>query len=485
MTRWPRCKRKWTGVADAAPLWSRDAFARAVGGTLAGTFESPVTGISIDTRTLASGDAFFAIQGDNFDGHGFAETAIEMGASIAVCRTGHFSAEAGPVPRLDVEDVLRGLEYLGRAARARCKGRVIGVTGSVGKTSTKDILRVAFEPSGTVHASAASYNNHWGVPLSLSRFREDVATGIFEIGMNHPGEITPLSRMVRPDVAIITTVEAVHMEAFNSVEEIAAAKAEIFDGLQSGGVAILNRDNPHFAYLAGRAQAAGAGQVIGFGSHKAADVRVQDSYLKADCSVVKANILGTDLVYKIGTPGQHIVMNSLAVLAAVKIAGEDVAAAALALAGWSPPKGRGSRREFPLGGGMLTLIDESYNANPASMRAAIATLGQAKPGPGGRRIAVLGDMLELGDQSRAMHAGLQAMIAESGVDIVFTAGPHMETLYDALPAELRGGHEADAASLAANLPGKLGSGDVVMIKGSNGSRMMDVVAAIEVWLGSG
>ncbi len=472
-------------MGDAAPLWSRDAFAKAVGGTLTGTFDGPVTGISIDTRTLDPGDAFFAILGDNFDGHGFAGAAIEKGAAIAVCRTAHFDAGSGPVPRLDVEDVLRGLEYLGRAARARCTGRVIGVTGSVGKTSTKDILRVAFEPSGTVHASAASYNNHWGVPLSLSRFRDDAATGIFEIGMNHPGEIKPLTRMIRPDIAIITTVEAVHMEAFDSVAEVAAAKAEIFDGLQSGGAAILNRDNPHFDYLADRARAAGAGQVVGFGENDAAEVRVEESYLKADCSVVKANILGTGLVYEIGTPGRHFVMNSLAVLAAVKIAGEDVAAAALALANWSPPAGRGSRRELPLGGGILTLIDESYNANPASMRAAIVTLGQAEPGAGGRRVAVLGDMLELGDQSRALHAGLHAMIAESGVDLVFTAGPHMETLYDALPAGLRGGHEADAASLAANLPGKLGSGDVVMVKGSNGSRMTDVVAAIEVWLGSG
>lgn len=472
-------------MGDVQPLWSRDAFAKAVGGTLTGTFESPVTGISIDTRTLSAGDAFFAIQGDNFNGHEFADAAIEKGAAIAVCRTGHFSAGSGPVPRLDVEDVLRGLEYLGRAARARCKGRVIGVTGSVGKTSTKDILRVAFKPSGTVHASAASYNNHWGVPLSLARFREDVATGIFEIGMNHPGEITPLSRMVRPDIAIITTVEAVHMEAFNSVEEIAAAKAEIFDGLQSGGTAILNRDNPHFAYLADRARSAGAGQVIGFGSNEAADVQVVDSYLKADCSVVNANILGANLVYKIGSPGQHFVMNSLAVLAAVKIAGEDVAAAALALAGWTPPKGRGFRREFPLGTGILTLIDESYNANPASMRAAITTLGQAEPGPGGRRIAVLGDMLELGEQSRVLHASLHKLIAESGVDLVFTAGSHMEALYDALPTEMRGGHEAEAAPLAASLPGKLGPGDVVMVKGSNGSRMMDVVAAIEVWLGTG
>ncbi len=452
---------------------------------MTGAFEGPVTGISIDTRTLAAGDAFFAILGDNFDGHGFTEAAIEAGAGIAVCRTGRFGGGSGPIPRLEVEDVLRGLENLGRAARARCQGRVIGVTGSVGKTSTKDILRVAFASSGTVHASIASYNNHWGVPLSLSRLGEEISTGIFEIGMNHPGEITPLSRMVRPDIAIITTVEAVHMEAFSGVEEVAAAKAEIFDGLQSGGAAILNRDNPHYAYLADRADAAGAGQIIGFGVHEDADARIEESYLKADCSVVKARILGTDLVYKIGTPGQHFVMNSLAVLAAVKIAGADVAAAALALAGWSPPKGRGSRREFSLDAGTLTLIDESYNANPASMRAAIETLGRAGRVAGGRRVAVLGDMLELGDQSRAMHAGLSEVIAESGIDLVFTAGPQMESLYEALPSELRGGHEPDAGSLAASLPGKLGPGDVVMIKGSNGSRMMDVVAAIEVWLGTG
>ncbi|MBL4757839.1 MAG: UDP-N-acetylmuramoylalanyl-D-glutamyl-2,6-diaminopimelate--D-alanyl-D-alanine ligase [Rhizobiales bacterium] len=463
------------------PLWSRDDFLAAISGNVRGDVSNHVTGISIDSREINDGDAFFAIQGDNFDGHDFAERAIEAGAAIAICQIGRFEEGSGPFPRLEVVDVLGALEGLGEASRARVKGIVIAVTGSVGKTSTKEALRIAFRTFGEVHASIASFNNHWGVPLSLARMPADVATGIFEVGMNHPGEISPLTKMIRPDIAIITNVEAVHMEAFNNVLGIAAAKAEIFEGLESGGAAILNRDNKYFSYLSEIAEEKSA-KIVSFGENKQADIRIEDLILKPDCSVVKARIFETKLTYKINAPGRHMAMNSLAVLAAVHVAGKDLARAALALAEWAPPIGRGSRHEFQLGSETLTLIDESYNANPASMRAAILTLGQSDVTAGGRRIAVLGDMLELGEQSGALHAGLSEAIANAGIDLVFTAGTDMESLYDALPSLLRGGHEVDAAALAKSLPKKIGPGDVVMVKGSNGSRMMDVVAAIESWL---
>ncbi len=463
------------------PLWSRDDFLSAIAGNIRGNFTDPVTGISIDSRAINDGDAFFAIRGDNFDGHDFAERAIEAGAAIAVCQIGRFDADSGPFPRLEVVDVLGALEGLGRVSRARVEGTIIAVTGSVGKTSTKEALRTAFGAFGGVHASIASFNNHWGVPLSLARMPADVSIGIFEVGMNHPGEISPLTKMIRPDIAIITNVEAVHIEAFNNVLEIAAAKSEIFEGLGPGGTAILNRDNHYFSYLSDIAGEKGA-RIVSFGEHEQADIRIEDLILKPDCSVVKASVFETKLTYKINAPGRHMAINSLSVLAAVQVAGEDLARAALALAEWAPPKGRGSRHEFQLGSETLTLIDESYNANPASMRAAILTLGQADVTASGRRIAVLGDMLELGEESAALHAGLSEAIANAGIDLVFTAGVDMESLYDALPSLLRGGHEVDAAALAISLPKKIGPGDVVMVKGSNGSRMMDVVAAIENWL---
>lgn len=467
------------GAADPNPLWRRDEFLAASGGTAVGDFSSDVTGISIDSRAISPGDAFFAIKGDKFDGHAFAEAALENRAAIAICEAGRYGSDNGPLPRIEVQDVLKSLERVGTAARERSKGDIIAVTGSVGKTSTKEALRVAFLASGSVHASVASFNNHWGVPLSLARLPENTATGIFEVGMNHPNEISPLAKMIRPGIAIITTVEAVHMEAFDSVEEIAAAKAEIFDGLVPGGTAILNRDNPHFDFLDARARERGAGEIIGFGEHEQAFARLVRLSPQSDASVVQARIGEADITYKVGSPGKHFALNSLAVLAAIQATGRDIATSTLALSGWQAPKGRGSRQTFRLDGGELTLIDESYNANPASMQAALAALGQAKPVDGGRRIAVLGDMLELGADSRELHAGLHEAVAKAGIDLVFTAGSQMESLFDALPGELRGGHEANAAALSNTLPKRLGPGDIVMVKGSNGSRMMDVVAAIE------
>src|SRR5262249_50606470 len=331
---------------------------------------------------------------------------------------------------------------------------------------------------GETHASVASFNNHWGVPLSLARLPESARYAVFEIGMNHAGEITPLVQLVRPDVAIITTVAPVHLEFFKSLEEIADAKAEIFSGVVSGGAAVVNRDIDQFQRLNRRAGEAGIAGVISFGEHAKSDARLIRCALQPDGSTVEANICGVHVAYKIGAPGRHLVVNSLAVLAAASLAGADLALAALALADHTPAAGRGTRIALDVPGGGALLIDESYNANPLSMRAALALLGQAPVGPRGRRIAVLGDMLELGAGGAALHRELARPVEENGIDLVFCAGPLMESLWRALPSGRRGGYAKDAAALEAEVLGAVRGGDALMIKGSYGSRMGPIVKAL-------
>ncbi|HVV60154.1 MAG TPA: UDP-N-acetylmuramoylalanyl-D-glutamyl-2,6-diaminopimelate--D-alanyl-D-alanine ligase, partial [Pseudolabrys sp.] len=393
-----------------------------------------------------------------------------------VSRRDGFPADA---PLLVVPDVLEALRDLARAARKRLGGKVIAVTGSVGKTGTKEALRLALSPDGETHASAASYNNHWGVPLSLARCPETSKFAVFEIGMNHAGEITPLTKLVRPHVAVITTIEPVHLEYFGSLEKIADAKAEIFLGLEPGGAGVLNRDNEQYAHLAAAAKKAGVGHIVSFGEHKDADARLLRYSLHPECSTVEANILGTPVTYKLGAPGRHLVLNSLAVLAAVSLAGADLALAAVALAQLKPAIGRGARVTLALPGGSALLIDESYNANPASMRAAIALLGQAPVGARGRRIAVLGDMLELGAEGVTLHRSLADSLAAAHVDLVFCSGPLMRSLWETLPAARRGGHAETAAALEPVVLDAIGAGDAVMVKGSLGSKMGPIVKALE------
>jgi UDP-N-acetylmuramoyl-tripeptide--D-alanyl-D-alanine ligase len=333
--------------------------------------------------------------------------------------------------------------------------------------------------AGLTHASAASYNNHWGVPLSLARCPQEARFAVFELGMNHTGEIGPLSRMVRPDVAIITTVAPVHLQYFKSVEEIADAKAEIFEGLQPGGIAILNRDNAQFNRLNDRARDVRVARVVTFGENEASEARLVRCVLHAEYSTVQANILGDEVTYKLGAPGRHLVMNSLAVLAAAKLAGADLAISALALAALQPAQGRGTRIALVVPGGSALLIDESYNANPVSMRAAIALLGQAEPGPRGRRIAVLGDMLELGSQSALLHRELAQAVTENSVDLVFCSGPEMRNLWDALPSNRRGSYATDSGALEPRVLEAVTSGDAVMVKGSFGSKMAPIVKALQ------
>ncbi|MGB9044354.1 MAG: UDP-N-acetylmuramoylalanyl-D-glutamyl-2,6-diaminopimelate--D-alanyl-D-alanine ligase [Pseudolabrys sp.] len=459
-------------------LWTIDAMAAAMRAERAGALPADVNGISIDSRTSGKGDAFFAIKGENRDGHDFVDSALKGGAGLAVVARDQRDRFAG-APLLVVPDVLEALRNLARAARARTEARVIAVTGSVGKTGTKEALRLALSTDGETHASVASYNNHWGVPLSLARCPASTKYAVLEIGMNHAGEITPLTKLARPHVAIITGIEPVHLEYFGSLEKIADAKAEIFAGVEPGGAAVLNRDNAQFSRLAAAAKAARIERVVSFGEHKDADALLLRLSLQADCSTVEARILGQTVTYKLGAPGRHLVLNSLAVLTAVSLVRADLALAALALNNLRPASGRGTRTVLTVPGGNALLIDESYNANPASMQAAIALLGQVPVGQRGRRIAVLGDMLELGPTAAELHRALAKAIEAANVDLVFCSGPLMRALWEALPSRARGGYSETAAGLEPMVVSAIRAGDAVMVKGSLGSKMGPIVRALE------
>jgi UDP-N-acetylmuramoyl-tripeptide--D-alanyl-D-alanine ligase len=464
---------------SAGSLWTREAMQAAMRAEVSGALPKAISGISIDTRTLQPGEAYFAIKGAVHDGHDFVDAALKAGAAFAVVERAQRGKFASDAPLLVVDDVLGALVDLAQASRARLQARVIAVTGSVGKTSTKEALLHVLSAQGQTHASAASFNNHWGVPLSLARCPADARFAVFEIGMNHAGEITPLVKMVRPHVAIITTVEPVHLEFFSGIEAIADAKAEIFEGVVADGAVVLNHDNSQFARLSRRARKCGISRIVSFGADKRAEARLLDISLHATCSAVHANILGHEVTYKLGMPGRHMAMNSLAVLAASSLAGADLALASLSLSQLVPPAGRGVRQTLVVPGGEVTLIDESYNANPASMAAALSVLGRAKIGPQGRRIAVLGDMLELGPASDELHAGLNDAIKADHIDLVFCCGPLMRNLWDGLSTGKRGGYADSAAGLEAQVLAAIRSGDAVMIKGSFGSKMKTIVTALE------
>lgn len=459
-------------------LWTGARLIEAMGARALGAVPAAVTGISIDTRTLEPGDAFYAIQGEARDGHEFVAAALQKGAALAVVDEAHAESFPADAPLAIAPDVLKAMEQAGMARRAELSAGVVAVTGSVGKTGTKEALRLVLSRQGKTHAPVASYNNHWGVPLTLTRTPRDVRYGVYEIGMNAPGEILPLARMVQPQVALITTVQPVHLAAFESVEGIAREKAAIFSGLKAGGAAIINADLPQSGLLRELAQASPAGRIISFGESEAADVRLLGCSLKADVSTVDACVMGRPVTYKLGSPGKHIVLNSLAVLAAVEALGADLALAALALGDLVPPAGRGARQTLQAPSGPFTLIDESYNGNPASMRAAIENLGRMPVAGRGRRIAVLGDMLELGESGPALHKGLADAVTGNGVDLVFACGPLMRSLYDALPSHRRGAYAAQASGLEPHVLDAIRGGDVITVKGSLGSRMGPIVKAV-------
>lgn len=456
-------------------LWNKEDAVAATGGEAFGDWS--VGGVSIDTRELERGDLFVALK-DVRDGHDFVAAALKAGAGAAMVSR-RPKGVADDAPLLVVPDVLKGLEALGLAARARTNAKVIGVTGSVGKTGTKEMLRAALEGQGKVHAAVRSFNNHWGVPLTLARMPADTDFAVIEIGMNHPGEIGPLARMAQLDVAVITIVAAVHMEAFDSVNQIAEEKAAIFEGLSADGVAVVNADMPTL----GTVQAVrGDAKMVLFGHSEAAEIRLVSVQATDHGSAVEASLHGAPILFKVGASGAHLAMNGLAVLGAVEAAGGDVAQGMLALASWQAPSGRGERFTVSLAdkGGSIELIDESYNANPTSMEAALAVLASASPSrEGGRRVAFLGDMLELGPEELTFHADLADCTALEQVHRVHTSGARMAALHGALPDHLRGKHFEDAAQMAASVNRLLDSGDVAMVKGSLGSKVGQVVAAIK------
>jgi UDP-N-acetylmuramoyl-tripeptide--D-alanyl-D-alanine ligase len=437
------------------PLWSQAELSAALGALPSNALSTAVNGVSIDSRTLAIGDLFFAIKGDAHDGHDHVARAFEAGASAAVVSRERAQQLTALGPVFAVADTLKAMERLGLAARARSMAKIVAVTGSVGKTTAKEMLRTMLAACGPTHASAASYNNHWGVPLTLARMPTNARFGVFEMGMNHAGEITPLTRMARPHVALVTTIAPVHIEHLGSIEAIADAKAEIFLGLEPHGTAILNRDAPQFERLTKAAEACGA--------------RVRNFGRNADC---RAQLL------EIGAPGLHMAQDALGALLTAETLGADVRACAAALASFSPQKGRGDRFVLSMADGPATIIDESYNANPASMRAALALLAAAKPGPKGRRIAVIGDMLELGPKAAEMHAELAGDLSANKVDLLFGAGPLTRALYEAAPESMRAAWTEGSSELTDEVARTLRGGDIAMIKGSNGSRMGPLVSAL-------
>ena len=424
------------------------------------------TGVSIDSRTLAPGELFVALVGEHGDGHAHVADALARGAAGAMVHR-----DIGGANLLRVGDTLAGLQALGRFARARFGGRAVAVTGSVGKTTTKEMLRRMLGAFGATHAAAASYNNHWGVPLTLACLPADAAFAVIEIGMNHAGEIAPLARLARPHVAVITSIERAHVGHLGSIEAIAEEKAAILAGLEPGGAAVLPADSPLLPRLLARA---GAARVLRFGTAAETEVRLLDCRGDADGSDVAARVEGTDISFRLGAPGRHMALNAMAALATVRALGLDAQRAADALANFAPMRGRGARHRIAVAGGDVLLLDESYNASAASVRAALQVLALQ---PATRRIVVLGDMLELGDAATAEHSGLASSVV-SAADMAFTCGPLMRRLHDLLPDRIRGVHADDSAALAPIVAAALRPGDAVLVKGSLGSRMNRIVQAL-------
>jgi len=451
------------------PLWTARAIAAATGGTASGDFT--VQGVAFDSREVTGRDLFIAMKGEATDGHRFVDKAIAAGASGIVCET------AIDFPHIRVADSAAALNALGAASRARSHGRIVGVTGSAGKTGTKEALFAAldrFRP-GKAHRSVKSYNNHVGVPLSLARMPSTADFGVFEMGMNHAGELAALTRMVRPHVAIVTTIAPAHMEFFGSEEAIADAKGEIFEGLEPGGTAIVPFDSPHYARLRAKAERHAA-HVVSFGLGEGADVRAVDWLNDGKGgSLVTAQVQDALLCFTISQGGRHWVSNALAVLAAVKAVGGDLPAAGLAFAEMAGLAGRGARHRVPVEGGDILVIDESYNANPASMAATIGQLGDES---GARKIAILGSMKELGPDGEAYHADLAAPLVAAGVQFALLVGEEMVPLAKALEGRIDFEHVPAHPAATARLKDLIRPGDVVLVKGSNSVGLSHLVTAL-------
>jgi UDP-N-acetylmuramoyl-tripeptide--D-alanyl-D-alanine ligase len=461
-------------------LWiSRDAVA-ATGGT--STVEWQADGVSIDTRTLVKGDLFVALKAAR-DGHEFVAQALQNGAAAALV-THRPPGVPDDAPLLIVPDVLTALEDLGRFARARTKARVVAVTGSVGKTSTKEMLRAALAGQGKTHAAEASYNNHWGVPLTLARMPADARFAVIEIGMNHPGEIAPLTRMARPHVVMVTTVAPAHLEAFGRIDGIAEEKASICVGLEPKGVAVLNGDLPTSPILFDAAQKAGA-RIITFGAAPGNHHRLLSARIRQGHTVGEMRAWRTPILFKVGTEGRHFAMNAAGVIAVVAALGADRTQAIMDLAHWAPPAGRGTREVIVTDpareGEYFELLDDAFNANPTSLSASLEVIAAMSPRDGvgriekGRRIAILGDMLELGPEEADLHRAVVHDPSMPALTLVHCVGPRMRNLYDALPDRQKGRWVLTAQDLAAEAARLVDTGDVVLVKGSKGSKVSMVV----------
>ncbi|WP_242150913.1 UDP-N-acetylmuramoyl-tripeptide--D-alanyl-D-alanine ligase [Sphingomonas sp. BAUL-RG-20F-R05-02] len=455
-------------------LWTSSDIAAATCGSASADFA--VSGIAFDSREVGQGDLFVALKGEATDGHRFLDQCFAQGAAGALVSV------ATDYPHVLVEDTATALDALARASRTRTQAKIIGVTGSVGKTGTKEALFAALERGARAqaHRSVKSYNNHTGVPLSLARMPADTRFGVFEMGMNHAGELAALTRIVRPHIALVTTIAPAHTAFFSGEEAIADAKGEIFQGLEPGGTAIVPFDSPHRDRLIAAATPY-AGQVVTFGSGVGADVRAIEAMpVSSGGTFVTARLDDREVSYTISQAGAHWVSNTLAVLAAVRAAGGDLALAGLALAELEGLAGRGARFTIRRGGGEALVIDESYNANPASMRATLAVLGQEKTA---RKLVVLGEMRELGDDSDAYHAALAEPLRAAGVEAGILVGKSMAPLANVLEGQGDFVHVADAAAARERLRALLAAGDAVLIKGSNGVGLSAVVAALRSGIG--
>jgi UDP-N-acetylmuramoyl-tripeptide--D-alanyl-D-alanine ligase len=452
------------------PLFTLDAILAATGGQAEGVVVPAINSISIDSREIGPDALFVAIKGDRFDGHDFVATALGNGAVAALVSRG------GGVGTIMVPDALGGLRDLAIVARARSSACIVGVTGSVGKTTTKEMIRVMFAAAGRTHASIKSFNNHWGVPLMLARMPESAQFGVFELGMNHAGEIEPLSRMVRPHIAVITTIAPAHLEALGSLEAIATAKAEIFAGLEPGGTAVLNADHPQLGVLRAHAAAAGVARVVTYGFAEGSDWQVTRYEAVADKSFAEVRHAGEIYQLVLAVPGRHMVVDAVAALAVGFIAGVEPAVALRALAGFGAQPGRGQKLSFSAGDKALVLTDESYNANTASMIAALDVFASQQAH--GRKVLILGDMLELGPQGPQLHASLAGAVTASGADALYLVGPQMAALAEALGPERVTAHTSTAAEMAEIVVRDLAYGDAVMVKASNGIGLAGVVEQI-------
>ena len=452
-------------------LWSSQEVATAIQVDHVHNFSAHA--VSIDTRSLKPGAIFVALKGEAGDGHAHVDKAFAQGAVAAIVEKNYITSSSHLLLRVDHTQT--ALEALGKASRARVNknARIISVCGSVGKTGTKDLLSRLFAKLGAMHASEKSYNNHFGVPLTLANMPKETEFGVFEVGMNHPGEIVPLSAQVKPHIALITTIDKEHVEFFNNgLDGICDANAEIFTGMHADGIAVLNRDNGYFTRLVTRAGESGVKKIISFGQDAQADARLISMDLHDHYSFVKADICGRVVSFRLPIPGAHIVMNALGALAVVTAAGGDLPQVLSALEAAEAVTGRGTRHTLRLSSNkVITVIDESYNANPASMLAAFHVLSLAKTTGAGRRIAVLGDMLELGTQSPAFHADLSMSLNQLPIDLVYCCGPLMKNLYERLPKDKQGGYAMDSASLSPIVADHITDGDVLLFKGSKGSKM--------------